>query len=219
MDFLSTDHELLALERKLWDEGFSFVAGVDEVGRGPLAGPVVAAAVIFPQGAKIPAVNDSKQLSEAQRNELREAILAVDGVQYAIAEVDAKEIDRINILRASHLAMKMALKQLEKVEFILVDGLTVPGLPAESKSVVKGDSKSASIAAASILAKVYRDELMVEFAGEYPLYGFEKHKGYGTGQHLQAIAEHGVCDIHRRSFAPVRNILFPPPEQLELDLS
>lgn len=192
------------------------MAGVDEVGRGPLAGPVVAAAVVFPEGAKIPAVDDSKKLNEKQRGELKEAIMQVEGVQYAVAEVDEVKIDEINILRATHLAMRLAVEKLDKVDFLLVDGRPVPGLPVASLAVIKGDSKSASIAAASILAKVYRDELMCRYAEIYPEYGFEEHKGYGTAKHLAAIKKHGVCKIHRRSFAPVRDILDPPAEQLEL---
>lgn len=192
------------------------MAGVDEVGRGPLAGPVVAAAVVFPQGAAIPAVDDSKKLNSNQRLELREAIINLPGVQYAIAAVDEVKIDEINILRATHLAMRLAVDRLERVDFLLVDGRPVPGLPVKSLPVIKGDGKSASIAAASILAKVHRDELMCRYAEKYPEYGFEEHKGYGTAKHLAALRKHGVCRIHRRSFSPVRDILKPPPEQLEL---
>lgn len=216
MDFLSHDNKLLDLENNKWDEGFSFVAGVDEVGRGPLAGPVVAAAVVFPRGSHIPLVNDSKKLTAARRDELRQAILAVPGVQYAVAEVSPAMIDRINILRASHVAMRQAVEQLKKVDFLLVDGLPVNDLPVESLAIVKGDSLSASIAAASILAKEYRDALMIKLAEDFPGYGFECHKGYGTKQHLEALKQHGICDIHRKSFAPVRDIIDPPPEQLEL---
>jgi ribonuclease HII len=216
MQFLLADSKLLTLEKAKWAEEFSFVAGIDEVGRGPLAGPVVAAAVVFPKNVKIPAVNDSKKLSDKQRVALRDAIMDVPGVQYAIAEVDEAKIDEINILCATDLAMRMAVEKLERVDFLLVDGRPVPGLPCESLSVIKGDAKSASIAAASILAKVYRDELMCRYAEIYPGYGFEEHKGYGTAKHLAAIKELGVCDIHRRSFAPVRDIVDPPPEQLSL---
>ena len=216
MQFLLADSKLLTLEKTKWAEEFSFVAGVDEVGRGPLAGPVVAAAVVFPEGAKVPAVDDSKKLNEKQRRELREAIICVEGVQYAVAEVDEVKIDEINILRATHLAMRLAVEKLEKVDFLLVDGRPVPGLPVTSLAIVKGDSKSASIAAASILAKVHRDELMCRYAKIYPEYGFEEHKGYGTAKHLAAMQKHGICKIHRRSFAPVRDIITPPPEQLEL---
>jgi ribonuclease HII len=216
MEFISHDDKLLALENIKWDEGFSFVAGVDEVGRGPLAGPVVAAAVVFPPGSKIPKVNDSKKLTAARRDELRQAIIEVPGVQYAIAEVSPETVDRINILRASHLAMRQAVEQLAQVDFLLVDGLPVPDLPVANLAIIKGDSKSASIAAASILAKEYRDELMIKMAVDFPEYGFERHKGYGTQVHLKALEKFGICNIHRKSFAPVRNIIDPPPEQLEL---
>ena len=217
MQFLLADSKLLTLEKTKWAEEFSFIAGVDEVGRGPLAGPVVAAAVVFPRDAeKIPAVNDSKKLTENQRRELYDAIIQVPSVQYAIAEVDEVKIDEINILKATHLAMRLAVEKLDRVDFLLIDGRPVPDMPFQSLSVVKGDSKSASIAAASILAKVYRDDLMCRYAEIYPEYGFEEHKGYGTAKHLAAIRKHGVCRIHRRSFAPVRDTLSPPPEQLEL---
>ncbi|MCP3967628.1 MAG: ribonuclease HII [Lentisphaerae bacterium] len=214
MDFLSAESKLLSLETSKWAEGFSFLAGIDEVGRGPLAGPVVAAAVAFPKDAQIPLVNDSKQLTEEKRRSLYDAIIAVPGVQYAIAIVDETKIDEINILQATHLAMRQAVEQLKNVDFLLVDGRPVPNLQHPSLAVVKGDSKSASIAAASILAKVYRDEMMDEFAVKYPEYGFAEHKGYGTAKHLVALKEHGVCPIHRKTFGPVRDIIDPPPEQL-----
>ncbi len=216
MEYLSKDDKLLAHECKYWAEGFSFVGGVDEVGRGPLAGPVVAAAVVFPREAVIPAVNDSKKLTEKQRVELREAILAVPGIQYGIAEVGVADIDRLNILQASRLAMHLAVKQLGRIDYLLIDGLPVPGFAMPNLALVKGDAKSASIAAASILAKVYRDELMVRLAVQYPGYGFEHNMGYGTESHLAALRELGVCVVHRRSFAPVRDIIDPPPEQLDL---
>lgn len=216
MQFLLADSKLLTLEKTKWDEEFSFVAGVDEVGRGPLAGPVVAAAVVFPKDAKIPAVNDSKKLNEKQLRELNDAIMQVEGIQYAIAEVDEVKIDEINILQATHLAMRLAVEKLDQVDFLLVDGRPVPNLPVASLSVIKGDSKSASIAAASILAKVYRDNIMRHYAEIYPGYAFEEHKGYGTKKHLEALQKQGACKIHRRSFAPIRDIINPPAEQLEL---
>jgi ribonuclease HII len=216
MQFLLADSELLSLEKTKWDEEFSFVAGIDEVGRGPLAGPVVAAAVVFPKEARIPAVDDSKKLNDKQRSELYSAIIEVPGVQYSIVEVDENKIDEINILQATHLAMRLAVNKLKNVDFLLVDGRPVPNLPYPSMAVIKGDSKSASIAAASILAKVHRDNLMCRYAEDYPEYGFEEHKGYGTAKHLAAMKKYGICRIHRRSFAPVRDIINPPPEQLEL---
>eukprot|EP00828_Plagiopyla_frontata_P044566 TRINITY_DN7316_c0_g1_i3.p3 TRINITY_DN7316_c0_g1~~TRINITY_DN7316_c0_g1_i3.p3 ORF type:complete len:219 (-),score=25.84 TRINITY_DN7316_c0_g1_i3:379-1035(-) len=216
MDFLSGEDKLLTLENEKRAEGFSIIAGVDEVGRGPLAGPVVAAAVAFPENAQIPRVNDSKKLSAAQRDELYKQIISVPGVKYAVAELDARDIDRMNILEASREAMRRAVKALGRIDFLLIDGLPVPGFDVPNLAVVKGDGKSASIAAASIVAKVYRDRFMEAQATNFPVYGFEQHKGYGTALHMEAIKRHGVCELHRRSFAPVRNILEPPPEQLEL---
>ena len=216
MEYLDFNDKLLNQERYYWGRGFSFVAGIDEAGRGPLAGPVVAAAVIFPQHCLIPAVNDSKQLKVKERNELYDAIISIKDIQYGIATLSSEEVDKYNILKATHIAMRMAVEQLREVDFLLVDGLPVKGLPVQSKAIVKGDAKSASIAAASIIAKVHRDRLMEEYAKEYPEYGFERHKGYGTARHLAAIKKYGVCPLHRRSFAPVRDILSPPPEQLNL---
>ncbi len=214
--YLANSDELLLLERKLWSEGFVFVAGIDEAGRGPLAGPVVAAAVCFRREERIPRVFDSKQVAEGERLAMREAILATPGVRYAVIEVGPEKIDELNILRATDLAMREAASALGEVDFLLVDGRPVPYLPKPSKSVVKGDAKSASIAAASILAKVYRDELMTGMAERYPGYGFELHKGYGTAMHLEALRRLGPCAIHRRSFGPVRDLIEPPPEQPEL---
>lgn len=219
MDFLSSDDELLAPERKKWTEGFSFIAGVDEVGRGPLAGPVVAAAAAFPKNSLFPKVDDSKKLTDARRRTLREEIISIPGIQYSIIEISPAEIDKINILRASHLAMKKAVSQLSGVDFVFIDGLPVPDFPFPNEAIVKGDAKSASIAAASILAKVHRDDLMTELALTYPEYGFEKHKGYGTAKHLEALRKFGPCPIHRKSFAPVRDIITPPPEQQEFSFN
>ena len=214
--FITAGNELLAWEYEKYQAGFRFVVGIDEVGRGPLAGPVVAAAVGFPQGAMIPPVNDSKKLSEEKREVLDAAIRAVPGVRIAIAEIPVEVIDQINILRATHKAMKEAAEAIPEADYILVDGLPVPGLPRESCNIVKGDAKSASIAAASIVAKVYRDRLMVELDKLYPGYGLAENKGYGTAEHLRALKELGVTPIHRKSFAPVRDVITPPPEQLEL---
>ena len=214
--FITAGNELLAWEYEKYQAGFRFVVGIDEVGRGPLAGPVVAAAVGFPQGAEIPPVNDSKKLSEERREALDAAIRAVPGVRIAIAEIPVEVIDQINILRATHKAMKEAAEAIPEADYILVDGLPVPGLPRESCNIVKGDAKSASIAAASIVAKVYRDRLMVELDKLYPGYGLAENKGYGTAEHLRALKELGVTAIHRKSFAPVRDVITPPPEQLEL---
>lgn len=213
---METD-ELLRSECECWQEGFCFVAGVDEVGRGCLAGPVVAAAVVFPRGKPWPGVYDSKQLSASEREQLDQEIRSVPGVQIGIGEVSVEEIDRVNILNATHLAMRKAVEMAGKVDFILVDGRPVKGLPCPSKAIVKGDSKSASIAAASIIAKVYRDRLMCELDRCWPEYGFKEHKGYGTAAHLESLHRFGPCPAHRRSFRPVREIA-DPPEQPELFL-
>jgi len=218
MDCLSGDNELLAHERSLRDEGFCFIAGVDEAGRGCLAGPVVAAAVVFPDLSKVPeGVNDSKKLSSQRREELREAILATPGVLWAVAEVQADEIDRIDILRSTWKAMRLAVSQLPKFDYVIVDGRPVPELPSPKRAIVKGDSKSASIAAASILAKTHRDMLMDKLAKHHPGYGFEVHKGYGTAEHVAAIKRLGPCPIHRLSFEPIKSLLNPMSQgQFEL---
>jgi len=206
----STDR--FEFERACWLRGATRVAGVDEAGRGPLAGPVVAAAVVFPShwgkdgfDERLRDLNDSKQLTEAQREEFFAVLTALPEVRYAIAMVDAVNIDRINILQATHRAMNEALVQLRPPpEHVLVDGNRVKTMSLPHTALVKGDSLSYSIAAASVLAKVTRDRLMLEFAEKFPGYGFAEHKGYGTPQHLAAIAAHGPCPIHRRSFAPFK---------------
>ena len=211
MDYLPGNSELLAHERK-WDGEFSFVAGVDEAGRGCCAGPVCAAAVIFTDRTRIPAgVNDSKQLTHKQRMELREEILAEPSALTAVAMVDQDEIDRTDILRATWLAMRRAVLALPRpADFVLVDGNPVQGLPVPSENIVKGDAKSASIAAASILAKTSRDLFMLEAAKQYPQYQFEVHKGYCTKLHTDLIRKYGPCPLHRKTFEPVRSILNPP---------
>ena len=211
MDFLSGNSELLAYELK-WGGEFSFIAGVDEAGRGCCAGPVCAAAVIFTDRSRIPAgVNDSKQLTHRQRMELREAILAEPTALTGVAMVDQDEIDRTDILRATWLAMRNAILALPRAaDFALVDGNPVKGLPVPSESIVKGDAKSASIAAASILAKTSRDLFMLEAAKQYPQYQFEVHKGYCTKLHTDLIRQYGPCPLHRKTFEPVRSILNPP---------
>lgn len=217
-DFFPIDHLMLALERKKWTEGLRVVAGVDEAGRGPLAGPVVVAAVAFLPDSEIPQVNDSKQLTAKQRDELKIRIMNTPGVLYSIQTVSAETIDKINILQATYLGMRKAVNSLKIVEFAFIDGNPVPDFPVDNESVVKGDAKSASIAAASILAKTHRDDIMQKFARNYPEYGFDRNSGYGTAEHLAALKIYGVSPIHRRTFAPVRDILSPPAEQLELDL-
>jgi len=213
-------HERLGFERELWQQGFTQVAGVDEAGRGPLAGPVVAGAVVFPHGwlgtglhPELRELNDSKQLTEIQREKYFDIITAHPDIRFGIATVDAEMIDRINILQATHQAMNLALAQLLPTpEHVLVDGRAVKTMRFPSTPLVKGDCRSYSIAAASVLAKVTRDRLMREYDRAYPGYGFAEHKGYGTVQHLAAIASLGPSPIHRRSFAPLR----PVAKELEL---
>ncbi len=202
----------LAHERELVAAGITSLAGLDEAGRGPLAGPVVAAAVIFPVEwlcgefpVELAKLNDSKQLSEAQREHYFAWLTARTEVRYAIAEADAAVIDRINILQATHRAMNDALARLTpSPAHVLVDGLRVKSLRFPQTPLVKGDARSYSIAAASVLAKVTRDRQMLAFDREFPGYGFAEHKGYGTPAHLAAIARLGACPIHRRSFAPLK---------------
>lgn len=216
--FLSIDDPMLSLEREKWDEGIKIVAGVDEAGRGPLAGPVVVAAVVFMPDSKIPPVNDSKKLTAKQREELKKQILDTRGIKYSVQTISAEIIDNINILQATYLGMRKAVNALKNVEFAFIDGLPVPDFPVDNQAVVKGDAKSATIAAASILAKTHRDALMLKFSRSYPGYGFEKNSGYGTAEHLSALKKYGASPIHRKTFAPVRDTITPPAEQLELGL-
>lgn len=214
--YLPAEHQLLVTETELRNEGFSFVAGVDEAGRGPLAGPVVAAAVIFRDYSKIPQVFDSKQLNEKTRDELFEILTSRNDIVFAWCEVDNNEIDRINILQATHLAMRTAVSKLsQQPDFVIIDGNPVKSMPYPNKSIVKGDAKCAAIAAASIIAKVHRDRLMCQYAEMYPEYGFDLHKGYGTAAHLTAIEKYGPCPIHRKTFSPIKEML-SPLEQGEL---
>lgn len=200
---------LLSTERELWARGYTYVAGVDEAGRGPLAGPVLAAAVIMPPDARIPGVDDSKRLSAAVRVELAERIRE-RAVAIGIGAASAREIDRINILRATHLAIRRAVTRLSPApEHILVDGLPVRGLEAGHTAIVDGDRLVHAIACASILAKVTRDRLMERLARRYPEYGWERNAGYGTREHRAALDRLGPTPHHRRSFGPV---------QLSLDL-
>lgn len=207
--YMSLDDKLLSHEKILWERGFSFVGGIDEAGRGCMAGPVVAACVIFTDKTKIPAgLNDSKKLTHARRMDLRSRLLAEKSIHIAVAQVEANEIDCINILKGTWKAMQMAAKSLKELEYILVDGNPVKDLPVPSENLVKGDSLSASIAAASIMAKTHRDLLMMEASKEFPQYGFEIHKGYCTLLHEEALKKYGPCRIHRMSYAPVQKILF-----------
>jgi ribonuclease HII len=202
---LSWEHEQAAKQK-----GYRFIAGVDEAGRGCLAGPVVAGAVIFLESSTCPdGVNDSKKLSRAVRKKLYEALTSHESILWGIGVASVEEIDRLNILRASHLAMKRALETLASpADFILVDGLRVSLLGENQLALVGGDALSPSIAAASIIAKEYRDRLMEQLDAEYSQYGLARHKGYGTSEHLEAIRLHGISPLHRRSFAPVRQTTF-----------
>lgn len=190
----------LFYENKYISQGKNLVCGVDEAGRGPLAGPVCAAAVIMPEGLIIDGVNDSKKLTAKKREKLFD-IIKNEAVCYSVAFASASEIDEINILNATHLAMTRAVEGLEKApEVVLVDGNSLPKWYYNSEAIVKGDAVCHSIACASILAKVSRDRLMLLEAEKYPQYSFEKHKGYGTKVHTQAIKEYGPCPIHRKTF-------------------
>ena len=194
------EQNLWQIEDELKLRGIGAICGVDEAGRGPLAGPVCAAAVILPEHLQIPGLNDSKKLSDKKRRELF-PIIKEQAIAYGIAFASVEEIDEINILQATFLAMERAVEQLNgQADFALIDGNREPKLDIESMAVVKGDSRSASIAAASILAKVTRDDYIEELASRYPQYGFEVHKGYGTKRHYQAIEQFGMCPAHRRSF-------------------
>lgn len=202
---------MLLHEQTAWSQGYLTLAGVDEAGRGPLAGPVVAAAVAMPrelleaeEADAFAGLTDSKQLSAARREAFFTLLTTDSRVAYGIAGATAGEIDDINILQATHLAMRRAVEAMgSAVDLLLVDGRPVPGLPFESRAIVKGDAQSLLIAAASILAKVTRDRLLVELNQQFPEYGFAQHKGYGTAAHLEALRRYGPCPEHRRSFAPV----------------
>lgn len=198
---------LYAYENAAADEGYDIIAGVDEAGRGPLAGPVSVAAVILPRGLFLPRLNDSKKLSAKARDELydeiQEKAIAVSSVL-----VDAKTIDRINIYQATMNGMYEAIFGLDpQPKKVLIDAVQLEKLPMPEESIIKGDAKSASIAAASIVAKVTRDRLMVEYDKAFPQYGFAQHKGYGTAEHIAALRQYGPCPIHRQSFEPIRSMV------------
>ena len=190
--------------------GYRCVCGIDEAGRGPLAGPVVAAAVVLPPGYELPGLTDSKQLSAKKREKLYEQLMQDAAVCKCVASASVAEIDRLNILRATHLAMRRAAEGLSpNPDFCLIDGLPVPGFCFASRALVKGDARCLSIAAASVLAKVTRDRIMQELHLEYPQYGWNRNAGYGTREHLTALREHGLTPHHRRSFAPVAQTELP----------
>ena len=191
---------LWEIENSLYTEGYTMICGVDEAGRGPLAGPVCAAAVILPKGLELPGLNDSKKLTDKRRRELF-PIIKEQAIAYGIGLASHEEIDEMNILQATYLAMERAIAQLEgKADFALIDGNRAKDFGLPIRTVVKGDSLSASIAAASILAKVTRDDIMLEMAKKYPQYSFEVHKGYGTKAHYEALRIHGHSPIHRMTF-------------------
>jgi len=209
-------------ERVAWLCGYRRIAGIDEAGRGPLAGPVVAAAVILPTRCRLVGINDSKQLSAKDREQVYTAILA-QAVGVGVGSADVAEIDQLNILEATRLAMRRAVEQLVPLpDYVLIDAVVLPGFKVPTRPIIKGDSLSVSIAAASIIAKVTRDRLMARYHEIFPEYGFLSHKGYGTAEHLERLARHGPCSIHRRTFAPVQEVMsaatmeYVPPESLRL---
>ncbi len=211
--------DVLLYEKEAWGSGFLRLAGIDEAGRGPLAGPVVAAALIFdPKHIQTELVStfgrltDSKAMSEPLREEYFSILTESKFTTIGIGIVNAEEIDQINILKATHKAMAIAASQISP-QFALVDGLPVKGLPCESRSIVKGDALSISISAASIIAKVTRDRILIELDTQHPEYGFASHKGYGTKRHLEALKKHGAIPAHRKTFRPVAEL-----DQLDLGL-
>lgn len=213
--FSSTGHgsvPTLQHEEALWSRGIHPVAGIDEAGRGPLAGPVTAAAVILPEGFSLKGLNDSKKLSHQQHERFYVHLTENKSVCYFVAHATSEEIGHLNILQATWLAMRRSVEGLQKIghhpTYALVDGLPVKGLPIEHTALVGGDGISLSIAAASILAKVTRDRIMEELDNEYPLYGFAKHRGYATAEHLAMLRQHGPCPHHRRGFSPVDQTSF-----------
>src|SRR5437870_10033110 len=210
-------HNLLRFEIELWAEGFNLVAGVDEAGMAPLAGPVIAAACILPRDYKLRGLNDSKQiLDEDLRSELAKQIKG-DAIAWSVGRAEVEEIDKLNIYHAGLLAMRRAVEGLaSQPDFVLVDARRIPYCPAPQRGIIKGDTLSASIAAASIIAKTTRDALMIEFDQLYTGYNFASHKGYPTPEHCRLLKELGAAPIHRRSFARVREVLGLDPIQSEL---
>jgi ribonuclease HII len=205
---------LLKFERELWDDGFEFIAGVDEAGMAPLAGPVCAGAVILPKNYRLRGLNDSKKILDEEKREALAAHIKCDALAWAVGWAEVDEIDSLNIYRAGLLAMQRALAALVQApDYVLVDARTIPRCPVWQRGIVHGDALSASIAAASIIAKTTRDCLLIELDGKYPGYGFAHHKGYPTPEHLRALKDLGALPIHRRSFRPVREALGLDPIQ------
>jgi len=204
-------------EKQLWKKGYKYVVGIDEAGRGPLAGPVAAGAVLilekdFKEAKKIESVKDSKKLKEEKRKIVYLDLIKNKKIKWGIGMVSEKIIDKVNILEATKLAMIKAIKDLEKknkikVDFLILDGRMKLDLKIDQKSIVRGDDKVFSISSASIIAKVKRDELMERYDKKYPQYNFKKHKGYGTREHLGKIKKNGTCEIHRKSFAPINQMI------------
>ena len=200
-------NEMSTFEKKWRSQGFELIAGVDEVGRGPLAGPVVAAAVILPEDFFLAGLDDSKKLSEKKRQEFDE-IIRREALAFSVSMINAIEIDEINIYEATKKAMKAAIASLNpKPDLLLIDAMKLD-TPYPTESIIKGDAISISIAAASIVAKVARDQLMKELSLSYPAYGFQQNMGYGTKEHIEAIKQHGITSYHRKSFAPVKDYIF-----------
>lgn len=198
--------DMLLFEKEIWQNGQTYIAGIDEVGRGPLAGPVVSAAVILPKDFHVLEINDSKQLSEKKRQVLFEKIKA-EAISIGVGIIDEQTIDQVNIYQASKLAMVQAVEQLTpQPEHLLIDAMTLP-LPMPQENLIKGDARSISIAAASIVAKVIRDEMMKDYGLTYPEYDFEHNAGYGTKKHLEGIEKYGITPIHRKTFAPVKDYI------------
>ena len=203
---ISRLRKMCKFENRLKREGFSLIAGVDEAGRGPLAGPVVAAACILPPKVFFEHLNDSKKLTPEMREELYAKITMHPDVHFGVGVIDEETIDRVNILQATFLAMGKAVHELKIIpDYLLVDGNRAPKFERPALTIVKGDGHSVSIAAASVIAKVTRDRMMVEFDKKWPEYGFKRHKGYGTEEHFEAIEKFGPCPIHRKSFTRIKD--------------
>ena len=206
--------DLYKYENELRSQNYKYIVGTDEAGRGTMAGPVVVAAVILPFDVKIEGINDSKQLTAKQRDKLYEKIIET-AIEYSIEFIDVEDVDKLNVYEASRIGMINCIKKLKTpVDYVLTDAMKLE-LDIPCLSLIKGDAKSASIAAASILAKVSRDRYMIEISKKYPQYGFEKHKGYVTKYHLEMLEKYGPCEIHRKSFDPVKKVI---QKQLSLDL-
>lgn len=198
----------LLFEKRVYSKGYRRIAGVDEAGRGPLAGPVVAAACILPPHFALEGIDDSKKLSFNERSCLYEQLISYPDLLFGVGVAESGEIDAINILQATFCAMRRAVEALaERPDYLLVDGPYLPHTEIAGKGVIRGDGRSLTIGAASILAKHYRDLLMMEYHALYPCYGFDKHKGYGTKAHIEALTEYGPSPIHRRSFRPVASLV------------